>query len=51
MKRAAQLLEQGKINISQVSYKVGYKDPKYFSKSFQKKFGETPSKYAAKFSE
>lgn len=51
MKRAAQLLEQGKINISQVSYSVGYKDPKYFSKSFQKKFGETPSKYAAKFSE
>ncbi|TBN03667.1 hybrid sensor histidine kinase/response regulator [Hyunsoonleella flava] len=51
MKRAAQLLEQGKVNISQVSYKVGYKDPKYFSKSFQKKFGETPSKYAEKFSE
>ncbi|WP_298338958.1 two-component regulator propeller domain-containing protein [uncultured Algibacter sp.] len=51
MKRAAQLLEQGKINISQISYKVGYKDPKYFSKSFQKKFGETPSKYASKFTE
>ncbi|WP_298551487.1 two-component regulator propeller domain-containing protein [uncultured Algibacter sp.] len=51
MKRAAQLLEQGKINISQVSYQVGYRDPKYFSKSFQKKFGETPSKYASKFSD
>ncbi len=50
MKRAAQLLEQGKINISEVGYKIGYKDPKYFSKSFQKKFGETPSKYASKFS-
>ncbi|WP_396600584.1 two-component regulator propeller domain-containing protein [Algibacter sp. R77976] len=49
MKLAAQLLEQGKINISQVSYQVGYRDPKYFSKSFQKKFGITPSKYAAKF--
>ncbi|GAA4958583.1 hybrid sensor histidine kinase/response regulator [Algibacter aquimarinus] len=51
MKRAAQLLEQGKINISQVSYQVGYKNPKYFSKSFQKKFGETPTQYANKFSE
>lgn len=51
MKRAAQLLEQGKINISQVSYQVGYKNPKYFSKSFQKKFGKTPSQYASKFSE
>jgi len=50
MKRAAQLLEHGKINISQVSYQVGFKNPKYFSKCFQKKFGETPSQYANKFS-
>ena len=50
MKRAAQLLENGKLNVSQISYKVGFKDPKYFSKSFQKKFGETPSQYAEKFS-
>lgn len=49
MSRAAQLLEQGKMNISEVSYTVGYKDPKYFSKCFQKKFGETPSHYIAKF--
>jgi len=51
MKRAAQLLEQGKINISEVSYKVGFKNPKYFSKCFQKKYGETPSQYSKKFSE
>ncbi|TXD50422.1 MULTISPECIES: hybrid sensor histidine kinase/response regulator transcription factor [unclassified Polaribacter] len=51
MKRAAQLLEQGKINISEVSYKVGFKNPKYFSKCFLKKYGETPSRYANKFSE
>jgi signal transduction histidine kinase/ligand-binding sensor domain-containing protein/DNA-binding response OmpR family regulator len=50
MKRATQLLEQGKINISQVSYKVGFKNPKYFSKCFQKKFGQTPTQYANKFS-
>lgn len=51
MKRAAELLEQGKINISEISYKVGFKNPKYFSKCFFKKFGETPSEYAKKFSE
>ncbi|GAA4951950.1 two-component regulator propeller domain-containing protein [Algibacter agarivorans] len=49
MRRAAQLLEQGKINISEVSNKVGFKNPKYFSKCFQKKFGETPTQYANKF--
>lgn len=51
MKRAAQLLEQGKINISEVSYKVGFKNPKYFSKCFQKKYGETPTQYSNKFSD
>lgn len=51
MQRAAQLLEQGKIDISQVAYSVGFKDRKYFSKCFQKKFGKSPSEYANKFSE
>ncbi|WP_299118788.1 hybrid sensor histidine kinase/response regulator transcription factor [uncultured Winogradskyella sp.] len=50
MKRAAQILEQGKINISEVSYKVGFRNPKYFSKCFQKKFGETPTQYTNRFS-
>ncbi|WP_245234818.1 hybrid sensor histidine kinase/response regulator transcription factor [Tamlana crocina] len=51
MTRAAQLLEQGKINISEISYRVGFKNPKYFSKCFQKKFGKTPTQYANKFRE
>lgn len=46
---AAQLLEQGDLNISQISYKVGYKSSKHFSKSFKKQFGEPPSSYAKKF--
>ena len=46
-----ELLEQGKINISEISYKVGFKNPKYFSKCFLKKYGETPSQYANKFSD
>ncbi len=50
MKRAAQLLELGGLNISEVSYKVGFRNPKYFSKCFQKAYGETPSIYSKKFS-
>ncbi|KEZ92903.1 hybrid sensor histidine kinase/response regulator transcription factor [Nonlabens ulvanivorans] len=50
MKRAAQLLELGTLNISEVSYKVGFRNPKYFSKCFQKVYGETPSVYSKKFS-
>jgi len=49
LKRAAQLLEQNKLNISEISYKVGFNNPKYFSKCFQKKYGETPSQYSDKF--
>ena len=49
MTLAADLLEQGKFNIADVSYRVGFKDPKYFSKCFMKKYGETPKKYISKF--
>lgn len=49
LKRAAQLLEQKKINVSQVGYKVGFRTPKYFTKCFQKKYGLTPTQYVDKF--
>ena len=51
MKRAAQLLEQDGLTVAEVSYQVGFRNPKYFSKCFQKKFGHTPSEYSNKFSE
>ncbi|MCV9927120.1 response regulator [Flavobacterium sp. LS1R49] len=51
LKRAVQLLEQNKLNISEVSYKIGFNNPKYFSKCFQKRYGETPSQFADKFYE
>ncbi|WP_299430066.1 hybrid sensor histidine kinase/response regulator transcription factor [uncultured Maribacter sp.] len=51
MKRAAQLLEKGSLNVSEISYMVGFKNPKYFSKCFQKKYGLSPSSYIDKFSE
>lgn len=45
MKRAAQLLEQRKLNVSEVAYKVGFRDTRYFSKCFQKQFQKTPTEY------
>jgi signal transduction histidine kinase/ligand-binding sensor domain-containing protein/DNA-binding response OmpR family regulator len=49
MKRAAQLLELKKLTVSEVSYQVGFPNPKYFSKCFQKYHSVTPSEYAEKF--
>ncbi|MCB0642033.1 MAG: response regulator, partial [Phaeodactylibacter sp.] len=45
LKRAAQLLKSGKLNISDVAYQVGFKEPKYFSRVFQKEYGCNPSAY------
>jgi CheY-like chemotaxis protein len=49
LKRAAQLLSQNKLTVSEVTYQVGYNDPQYFSKCFSKFFGKSPSQYAADF--
>ncbi|MBB3696632.1 response regulator [Flammeovirga yaeyamensis] len=51
MKKAGTLIEQGKVNISEVGYKVGFKSANYFSKSFKKHFNMSPKEYQAKFKE
>ncbi|WP_439185000.1 hybrid sensor histidine kinase/response regulator transcription factor [Carboxylicivirga taeanensis] len=43
LKQAARLLKQGELNVSEVTYQVGFNDPKYFSKSFKSLFGVTPT--------
>lgn len=48
LKRAAQLLSENKMNISEVAYSVGFNDRKYFSKEFRKQFGVAPSDYHQK---
>lgn len=45
LKRAAQLLLETDYKISEIGYMVGYNNPKYFSKCFQKQFGNSPSTY------
>jgi len=49
LKRAAELLSNSKISVSKASFDVGFTDPKYFSKSFQKYFGLTPTDYISKY--
>lgn len=51
LKQACSLLLSKVVNVSEVAYKVGFSDPKYFSSSFKKEFGMTPSEYRSKSSD
>lgn len=42
--KAAQFLKAG-YSISEVAFKVGFRDPSYFSKSFRKRYNMSPSQY------
>ena len=46
LKRAAQFLKQGQLTVSEVAYRVGYNDPKYFARQFKNEFNMSPSQYA-----
>ncbi|MEZ4775919.1 MAG: two-component regulator propeller domain-containing protein [Bacteroidia bacterium] len=45
LKRAAQLLRDHNMNISELAWQVGFKDPKYFSKCFVQEYNLTPSEF------
>ncbi len=45
LKRAAQLLRESQLNVSEIAYEVGFNSPKYFSKYFKEEFGVLPSDY------
>jgi AraC-like DNA-binding protein len=45
LKKAAQIILQTDIKLSQVAFEVGFNDYKYFNKSFQQQFGCLPSEY------
>ncbi len=43
LQKARQLLGSTDLNISEVSYRVGFKDPKYFSRTYSEVFGFAPT--------
>lgn len=45
LKRAAQLLRESQLNISEIAYRCGFNNPKYFSRYFKDEFGVLPSVY------
>ena len=45
LKRAAQLLRESQLNVSEVAYQVGFNSPRNFSKYFRDEFGMLPSAY------
>lgn len=49
IKRAAQLLKQNKITVSEIMYQVGFRDMAYFRKCFREQYACSPSEYANKF--
>ena len=48
IQRAAQLLGTSQLTVSEIAYKVGYNNAKYFSKHFKLEYGVLPSVYGSK---
>lgn len=45
LKKAIQLMKDGNYNIDEIGYAVGFNSHSYFTQSFKKQFGKTPSGY------
>jgi signal transduction histidine kinase/ligand-binding sensor domain-containing protein/DNA-binding response OmpR family regulator len=45
MRKAAELLQEGKYNISEVAFKLGFKSLPHFTRTFSAVYKETPSKF------
>ena len=48
LKRAAQLLQESQLTVSEIAYEVGFNNPKYFRKYFKDEFGVLPSLYGSR---
>jgi ligand-binding sensor domain-containing protein/signal transduction histidine kinase/CheY-like chemotaxis protein/AraC-like DNA-binding protein len=47
LKNSLRLLQEGRMNITEIAYEVGFATPSYFSKSFLKQYGIPPKVYVA----
>ena len=45
IKKALRLMDDGETSITEVAYKTGFNDPKYFSRCFKAEMGMSPSAY------
>jgi AraC-like DNA-binding protein len=48
LQKAAEMIVSGKYRVSDIAYNVGFTDPRYFSRSFVKAFGMSPTDYFEK---
>lgn len=48
IRRAAQLLAQSQMGVSEVAYQVGFNDPRYFTRYFKAEYKLLPSEYSKK---
>ncbi len=51
LKRAAQLLNDSELTVSEIAYRVGFTSPRYFSKVFLATYGVLPSRYGKRAEE
>jgi AraC-like DNA-binding protein len=49
LKKAAQMIAEGRFNFSEIAFETGFSTPSYFSKCFHDHFGKTPSEFAIDF--
>ena len=51
MSKAAALLKEGRLTVTEVAKSVGYEDPLLFSRMFRKQYGTAPREYRKDFAE
>jgi AraC-like DNA-binding protein len=49
LKKAAQMILEGRLNFSEIAFETGFSTPSYFSKCFHDHFGKTPSEFAVDY--
>ena len=45
LQKGKELLQNSDLNISEIAYEIGFSDPNYFSRTFQKEFGSSPKDF------